>query len=105
MTPQLAQLFGLPVDTGVLIERVGPATPASKAKLRGGTNDVVVAGESYTLGGDLIVAIDDERVASLTELRDVLAHHKPGDTIRLELYRGARQISVPVVLARQPARP
>ena len=103
VTPQLAQLFGLPVDTGVLIERVGPATPASKAELRGGTNDVVVAGESYTLGGDVIVAIDDERVASLTQLRDVLARHQPGDTVRLELYRGTRQISIPVVLARQPA--
>ena len=103
ITPELAQLFGLPVDTGVLIERVGPASPASKAALRGGTTDVVVAGESYSLGGDVIVAIDDERVASLTQLRDVLARHEPGDTIRLELYRGSRQISVPLVLARQPA--
>ena len=103
ITPELAQLFGLPVDTGVLIERVGPATPASKAELRGGTSDVVVAGESYTLGGDVIVAVDDERVASLTQFRDVLARHQPGDTIRLELYRGTRQISVPVLLGREPA--
>jgi S1-C subfamily serine protease len=103
VTPELARLFGLPVDTGVLIERVGPATPASKAKLRGGTNDVVLAGESYSLGGDVIVAVDGERVASLPQFRDVLARHKPGDTIRLELYRGSRQISIPVVLARQPA--
>jgi S1-C subfamily serine protease len=105
VTPELARLFGLPVDTGVLIERVGPATPASKAKLRGGTNDVVLAGESYSLGGDVIVAVDGERVASLPQFRDVLARHKPGDTIRLELYRGSRQISIPVVLARQPADP
>ncbi|HWN22449.1 MAG TPA: trypsin-like peptidase domain-containing protein [Gaiellaceae bacterium] len=102
VTPELARLFGLPVDTGVLIERVGPATPASKAELRGGTNDVVLAGESYTLGGDVIVAIDGQRVASMSQYRDVLARHEPGDTIRLELYRGSRQISVPVVLGRQP---
>ncbi len=101
ITPQLARLFGLPVDAGVLIERVGPATPASKAGIRGGTTDVVLAGESYSLGGDVLVAIGGERVASLSQLRDVLASHEPGDTVRLELYRGARQISVPVVLARQ----
>ncbi len=102
VTPELARLFGLPVDTGVLIERVGAASPASKAELRGGTTDVVLAGESYTLGGDVIVAIDGKRVASLSQFRDVLARHKPGDTLRLELYRGSRQISVPVLLARQP---
>ena len=101
ITPELARLFGLPVDAGVLIERVGPATPASKAGLRGGTSDVVLAGESYSLGGDVLVAIDGERVASLSQLRDALASHEPGDTVRLELYRGSRQISVPVLLARQ----
>ena len=56
---------------GVLIERVGPATPASKAGIRGGTTDVVLAGESYSLGGDVLVAIGGERVASLSQLRDV----------------------------------
>ncbi len=101
ITSELARLFGLPVDAGVLIERIGSATPASKAGLRAGTSDVVVAGESYSLGGDVLVAIGGERVASLSQLRDVLASHKPGDTVRLELYRGTRQISVPVVLARQ----
>lgn len=105
ITRELARRFGLPVDAGVLIERVGPATPASKAELRGGNTDVLLAGESYSLGGDVIVAVDGERVASLSQLRDVLARHKPGDTIRLELYRGSRQISIPVLLARQPAGP
>ncbi len=102
VTPELARLFGLPVDTGVLIEQVRPGTPAAKAELRGGTNDVVLAGQSYSLGGDVIVAIDGDRVASMSQYRDALARHQPGDTIRLELYRGSRQISVPVVLARQP---
>ena len=60
VTPELARLFGLPVDTGVLIEQVRPGSPAAKAELRGGTNDVVLAGESYSLGGDVIVAIDGE---------------------------------------------
>lgn len=101
ITPELARLFGLPVDSGVLIERVGKSTPASKAGLRGGDNDVVLAGESYSLGGDVLVALGGERVASLSQLRDVLARHEPGEKVRLELYRGSRQISVSVVLARQ----
>jgi S1-C subfamily serine protease len=103
VTPELAELFGLPVDTGILVERVGPSTPASKAGLQGGTSDVVVAGESYSLGGDVIVAIAGERVTTLPQLRDILARHEPGDAVRLEVYRGSRQRTVRVELERQPS--
>jgi S1-C subfamily serine protease len=102
VTRELAELFGLPVDTGVLVERVGPSTPASKADLQGGTSDVVVAGESYSLGGDVIVAIGGERIASLPELRDVLSRHEPGDEVQVRIYRGSKQLSVRVLLERQP---
>ena len=103
LTPELARLFGMPVDTGVLVESVGRNTPGSQAGLVAGTTDVVVAGESYTLGGDVIVAIGGRRVASLPQLRDALTRHKPGDIVGVEIYRGAKQQSVRVVLAAQPS--
>ncbi|MBA3244434.1 MAG: trypsin-like peptidase domain-containing protein [Actinobacteria bacterium] len=103
--PELARLFRLPVDAGVLVERVGAATPASRAGIKGGTSDTVVAGQSYTLGGDVIVAIAGKRVASLEELRDVLATHKPGDSVELEIYRGNKQRTLALTLGRQPASP
>jgi S1-C subfamily serine protease len=102
VTRELAQLFGLPVDTGILVERVGPSTPASKADLRGGNSDVVVAGESYSLGGDVIVAIDGERVASLPDLRDILSRFEPGDDVQMRIYRGSKQLTLRVLLERQP---
>ncbi|MBA3348125.1 MAG: trypsin-like peptidase domain-containing protein, partial [Actinobacteria bacterium] len=102
LTPELARLFGMPVDTGVLVESVGRNTPGSQAGLVAGTNDVVVAGESYTLGGDVIVAIAGRRVASLPQLRDALSRHKPGDIVGVEIYRGSKQQSVRVVLAALP---
>jgi S1-C subfamily serine protease len=105
VTPELAALFGLPVDTGVLVERVGPSTPASKADLQGGSSDIVLAGESYSLGGDVIVAIGGERIASLPELRDVLSRHEPGDEVQVRIYRGSEQQTVRVVLERQPTSP
>jgi S1-C subfamily serine protease len=64
----------------------------------------VVAGESYTLGGDLIVAVAGQRVSSLEELRDVLADHKPGEKVTLEIYRGNREQTLDVTLGRQPVR-
>jgi len=105
VTDELARVFRLPVDAGVLVETVGGGTPAAKAGLKAGTDTTVVAGESYTLGGDLIVAVGGKRVASLEQLRDQLADHKPGETVKLELYRGSKAISVEVKLGRQPAQP
>jgi S1-C subfamily serine protease len=105
VTPELARSFRLPVDTGVLVEMVGPATPASKAGLLGGTTNTVVAGQSYSLGGDVIVALGGERIASVEELRDVLAKHEPGQTVTVRIYRGSDERTVQVTLGRQPTTP
>ncbi len=103
--PELARLFRLPVDTGVLVERVGENTPAERAGLKPGTSDVIVKGESYRLGGDVIVAVDGERVASLEQLRDVLSSLKPGETVELGVFRGDERQTVEVKLGRQPRSP
>jgi S1-C subfamily serine protease len=89
----------------VLVEVVGEGTAASRAGLEAGTESTVVAGEGYTLGGDLIVAIAGKRVASLEELRDVLADHEPGETVKLQIYRGNSRQTLDVTLGRQPTSP
>ena len=58
MTPQLAKLFHLPSSSGLLIQDVQAGSGADKAGLRAGKTAVVVQGESYQVGGDIIVAID-----------------------------------------------
>jgi S1-C subfamily serine protease len=103
VTEELARVLKLPVDAGVLVERVGDGTAAARAGLHAGTSSVVVAGESYMPGGDLIVALGGKRVSSLEELRDALADHKPGDKVELAVYRGNERRTVKVTLGRQPA--
>jgi putative serine protease PepD len=103
--PELARLFRLPVDAGLLLESVEAGSAADRAGLEGGTEQVVVSGESYRLGGDLIVAADGERVASVEALRDVLAARKPGDTIELQVYRDGKKRTVTVELGRLPTSP
>ena len=103
VTAELARVFRLPVDAGVLVEVVGDGSPAARAGVKPGTSSSVVAGEGYTLGGDLIVALAGKRVSSLEELRDVLADHKPGQTVKLQIYRGNRQRTLDVTLGRQPS--
>jgi S1-C subfamily serine protease len=103
VTPELAERFQLPVERGVLVEIVTENSGADKAGLREGDSDHVVAGETFSLGGDIIVAADGRKVTSVEELRDVIAAHRPGDKIRLQIYREAKKTSVTVTLGRRPA--
>ena len=89
----------------MLIARVVPGTPADRAGLRGGSEQVIVNGEGYTLGGDVVTAVDGEAVTTLEELREIVLSHDPGDTIRLEVNRDGEQLTIEVELGRQPATP
>ena len=105
ITPELARVFRLPVDEGVLVEGVSSGSAAEQAGLRGGRTDVVVAGESHVLGGDVIVAIGGKKVSSTDELRDVLAERKPGQTVNVQIHRGTKIVTIAVKLGRQPSTP
>ena len=78
---------------------------ADKAGLEGGKTQVVVAGETYVLGGDIIVSFDGKKISSIEQLRDAIAAHKPGDKVTLVIYRDAKKTSVTVTLGRQPPSP
>jgi S1-C subfamily serine protease len=105
LTSELSQRFRLPVQRGVLVEVVTEGSGADKAGLREGDDEVVVAGETFVLGGDIIVAADGQQVESVEELREVIAAHKPGDKIRLQIYRDSKKTSVTVTLGRRPPSP
>jgi S1-C subfamily serine protease len=105
ISSNIAKLFNLPADHGLLVERVVPGSGAEKAGLRGGTNQVVVEGESYQLGGDLIVKAGGTELASTERLREIIAERKPGDTLEIEYYRGSERRTADVKLGRQPPTP
>ena len=89
----------LPVSDGVLIWQVASGGAAATAGLHGLTQtengDVEL--------GDIIVAIDGEKVANSDDLFRVLDKHQPGDTVRVEIVRNGRRVTVPVRLTEGPS--
>jgi S1-C subfamily serine protease len=97
---------GNEIDPGAAtVEVVLPDSGAEDAGLKGGTTQVVVAGESYVLGGDIIVEADGVSPSSLDKLRDVIRAKEPGDKVSLDIYRGEKKMSFEVGLGRQPTSP
>jgi S1-C subfamily serine protease len=98
-TSELASPFRLPVKEGVLVTEVSPKTGAAKAGIKGGTHTVTVSGTSYVLGGDIIVAANGTNIgSSVGKLEDIIAAHKPGDKLSLEIYRGDKKMTISVTL-------
>jgi S1-C subfamily serine protease len=63
---------------------------------------VTVAGDTWPLGGDIIVSADGVTLASAEQLRTLVADKKPGDSLRLGIVRGDRSMTDTVRLGRQP---
>jgi S1-C subfamily serine protease len=102
VTSTLAQLFHLPASNGLLIQHVQKGTGADKAGLNGGKTAVVVQGESYQIGGDIITAVDGTPVATDDQLRDLVSQHKPGDKLKLTIYHGGSKKTVTATLGQRP---
>jgi S1-C subfamily serine protease len=102
VTPQLAQAFGLPVKAGAEIAYVMPGSPAEKASLQGATSQATVAGQTYPVGGDIVTAIDGQKVADMAQLQKIIAGHKPGDQVTLTFVRNDKTQQVQVTLGSKP---
>ena len=98
ITPELADEIGLAADYGLLIVQVTPGGSADQAGLRGGTERAYLGNIPIMLGGDLIVAIDGEKVHDEDDLAQMMNNHRAGDTVKITVYRGKKKMDVEVPL-------
>src|SRR5579859_6246118 len=100
----LSQALDLPVQEGLLIEEVTQGGPAAAAGLHGGDRVALAGMQRITIGGDVIVAIDGQTIANQSDLNLVLNRKRPGDTVKVTVYRGGKKLDVPVKLGDRPAK-
>ncbi|MGA8431450.1 MAG: trypsin-like peptidase domain-containing protein [Candidatus Sulfotelmatobacter sp.] len=98
ITPELADEIGLPADYGLLIIEVTPGSSAESAGLRGGNQQAYLGNVPIMLGGDLIVAIDGQKIQDQDDLAQMMNNHRAGDRVKITIYRGKSKMDVSVSL-------
>jgi S1-C subfamily serine protease len=95
----LGEALDLPVKEGLLVESATKGGPAASAGIHGGDRVAQAGMRRIAIGGDVIVAIDAQKVASQFDVNVVLNRKRPGDSITVTVYRGAKKMDIPVKLA------
>lgn len=95
----LAEMFGLPIEEGFLVEEVAFRSPAEVAGLRPGKRAVTVAeGSVVVLGGDIITAVNSAKVRTMGDIARSIMRGRPGDKIAFTIYRDGRLLTIDFLL-------
>ena len=99
----MANILGLNDALGFLIITVVENSPALDAGLIGSDKTITVEGRDYSIGGDIILAVDGIDVRKIDDILIHLQRAKTvGDDMDLEILRDGRTTNVTIVLQERP---
>jgi S1-C subfamily serine protease len=115
LTPERADILRevgmeVPVEEGVLIIEISRDSPAAKAGLLGGRQQVRLGRAVLLVGGDILTAIDGQPIATGREPiatgRDLIRYLDTqttvDQTIEVTIWREGKQLTVPIALTERP---
>jgi serine protease Do len=91
VSPEDAEVFRLPRIAGVVVNDLAAGQSAAR--------------DAGIRQGDVIVAVDGTQVERTGHLQRLVATHRPGETITLDVIRGGERRQVKVKLAEAPVEP
>jgi len=94
----LAEALDLPVQEGLLVEQAPKGGPAAVSGIHGGDRTVTAGMRRLVIGGDVIVGLDGQKVANQFDMNVLLNRKRPGDTVNVTVFRGAKKMDIPVKL-------
>ncbi len=103
ISENLAAALDLPVARGVLVARVASGGSFERAGIRGASRIAILYNERILIGGDIITQVDGREVDSREQLRAIINKRRPGESVRLTIYRGNTRIEKDVLLLEQPS--
>jgi S1-C subfamily serine protease len=108
LTPALARVFEeagmqVPVTSGLMVMETVRGAPAAQAGLRGAQEFVTVGRYEVPVGGDIIIAVNGERVETFEDMTVYLeTQTKVGNTVDVTVIRDGQEQNIPVTLAERP---
>lgn len=102
----LAQALNLPQSAGLLVQRIASHSPGSRLGLQAGTARAMVGEDRFTLGGDVILAMQGISLAEergYEQARAALAGLQEGDMLHFTVLRAGRQLELRAPLVRDGA--
>src|SRR5215469_11235955 len=98
LTGWLAEALDLPVREGLLVEQTTKNSPAAAAGVKGGDRAAQAGMRRIYIGGDVIVGLDGQKVANQFDMNVILNRKRPGDSVTVTVYRGAKKMDIAVKL-------
>jgi serine protease Do len=102
---RLSNIIKLPLAPGYLVEVVYDGSPADRAGIRGGSLSVILQGDEYLLGGDILTAINGQAVRSHQEYISRVNALRPGQRVRVTVVRDGATREVALTVAERPRLP
>lgn len=102
---RLGSIIRIPVTPGYLVELVYDGSPADRAGIRGGNLSVVVQGDEYLLGGDILTAIQGVPIRTHQDYVAKVKTLRPGQKIRATIMREGHTREVTLTVSERPRLP
>jgi serine protease Do len=102
VTDELQNLIALPLPSGLLIIDVEDGSPAEAMGLRAGKLDVTIEGESWVLGGDILVAVNGQDVKTSEQYGKVFQQMKAQQLVEIIVSRDGVRRTMSVTLGERP---
>jgi len=104
--PTLASQTKIGSDYGAMVANVTTGSPAAKAGLKGATGETTIGGQSYAVGGDVIIEANGAKIEGVKDLQSAVSSLKPGDKLELVVKTSNGDTkNITVILGDQPQDP
>jgi serine protease Do len=102
---KVGSIIRMPITPGYLVEVVFDGSPADEAGVRGGNLAIIIQGEEYLLGGDILTAIQGTPIRTHQDYIARVRTLKPGQKVRLTVMREGHSRDVTLTVGERPRLP
>jgi serine protease Do len=98
LTGKMAQIFNLPQESGLLVQRVVKVSPFGILGVEDGDIEMTINGEKLIVGGDIILSINGVKFeasdASLLEISKVMERKTENDPLEIVVFRAGKKVTL-----------